>query len=252
MAAQGSQVPYDPLLDPPLSPRLSLTGAGSNQATDFNPPNPRFFDPSTRSSSTSTLNYKGSDHGSISALKPPQMNGGSELTSEQVQRYRDDPESTKESLPMRDLSPVPGRRSRDLTEKNELYAAPRAKSKRKALIYGIICAALVILLIAIIIPVYLFVIKKSGGSSSGSSSGNTGTGGASQTSGGNTQTTLPTTGGDGSIVTKADGSTFVYNNTLGGFWVFDPANPLNESARAQSYSPPLSEQWKWGVDKIYG
>ncbi len=154
---------------------------------------------------------------------------------------------------MRDLSPVPGagRRSRDLSEKNELYAAPRTKTKRKALICGIVIAALIILIIAIAVPVYFFVIKKKGGSSGSSSSGSGQTGSTSPT-GGNTQTTASITGGDGSIVTKDDGSTFVYNNTLGGYWVFDPANPLNESARAQSYSPPLSEQWKWGVDKIYG
>ncbi|KAG8764321.1 hypothetical protein FRC15_007690, partial [Serendipita sp. 397] len=49
-----------------------------------------------------------------------------------------------------------------------------------------------------------------------------------------------------------DGSTFQYNNSFGGYWVYDPANPLNESARAQANSPPISQLWKWGDDQIFG
>lgn len=43
-----------------------------------------------------------------------------------------------------------------------------------------------------------------------------------------------------------------YDNPYGGTWVFDPSNPLNNDAQANSWTPPLSQNWTWGVDKIYG
>ncbi|KIM27166.1 glycoside hydrolase family 5 protein [Serendipita vermifera MAFF 305830] len=143
---------------------------------------------------------------------------------------------------------------RDMSEKQELYEAPRAKTKRKGVLWFTICCVLIAVLAAIIIPVYFFVIKKgSGGSGSGSSGGSshTGTGADTSTTTGGSQSVL-TSGGDGSIVTKSDGTTFTYNNTFGGYWVYDVNNPLNNSARAQSYTPPLSQPWRFGVDKIYG
>jgi hypothetical protein len=200
------------------------------------------------------MDYRISEYGSIAALKTPTpttlaLPGATPAGVREP--YRDDPTGDKESLPMRDLSPTPGTRSKDLSEKNELYAPPRTRTKRKALICGIIAAVVIVLIIAIAVPVYIFVIKKSGHSSSGSTGGGT-VGDTSTTTDGGNHISVVTTGGDGSIVTKDDGTTFVYNNTFGGYWVFDPVNPLNESARAQSYSPPLNQQWRWGVDKIYG
>jgi glucan 1,3-beta-glucosidase len=63
---------------------------------------------------------------------------------------------------------------------------------------------------------------------------------------------LVKTGGDGSVVTMADGSTFVYNNTYGGFWVDDPKNPWNNSARPNSWTKPLTEKWDFVNDQING
>lgn len=236
------QIPYDPLLEPPNSPRLPPDGS------EFGAPNPNFYDPGSRLS-TISMNNRASEYGSISALKI-----GSESTlalpAGGAGRYKDDPYGTTEHLPMGDMSP--NRRSRDLTEKNALYAAPRTRTKHSALLWGGICAGLLVLIAAVAVPVYIFVIKpKMGSSDSSSGSSSNGSGGHNSGNSGSHQN-LITTGGDGSTVTKDDGSTFIYNNTFGGYWVYDPANPLNNSARAQSYSPPLSEEWNWGVDKIYG
>lgn len=92
---------------------------------------------------------------------------------------------------------------------------------KKPWFYVLLAAAAVVVALAVALPVTL--IKKnhdtssasaSGGSSSGGgSSGNTGGGGG----GGSTTTNLATSGGDGSTVTKADGTTFVYHNSFGGF-----------------------------------
>ncbi|KAI8453984.1 hypothetical protein BY996DRAFT_8487708, partial [Phakopsora pachyrhizi] len=45
------------------------------------------------------------------------------------------------------------------------------------------------------------------------------------------------------------GSTFIYNNTLGGTWV---AIPFNDSAKCQDDSPPLSKPWDYLSRRIYG
>lgn len=225
---QHATVPYDALNEPPVSPRLE----------EFGRPAPTFLNSDSRSSSSTTVGYRASEYGSIAALQTPKF----EVTP---------PEGTE--VPMRQLSPVP-RASKDLEEKNELYAAPRTQTKRKALLWGLVAAGAVILVVAIAVPVAIFSKKnhsQESGSSGGSSS-DAGHSGSGTSHSGNNQPTVVTSGGDGSIVTKSDGTTFVYNNTFGGMWVYDPANPLNNSARAQSWSPPLSEEWRWGVDQVFG
>lgn len=43
-----------------------------------------------------------------------------------------------------------------------------------------------------------------------------------------------------------------YDNPHGGKWVWDPANPFNNEAQAQSWTPALNVNWTWGRDRIYG
>jgi glucan 1,3-beta-glucosidase len=102
---------------------------------------------------------------------------------------------------------------------------------------GLGVAALVIIAVAIAVPVALTSKNKNGGSGKKGSSGSR---------------NLAASGGNGSIVTTADGSTFIYNNTFGGFWVDDPQNPWNSSARPNSWTKPLTEKWDFVNDKIYG
>ncbi|KAI0959157.1 hypothetical protein AcW1_004072 [Taiwanofungus camphoratus] len=61
-----------------------------------------------------------------------------------------------------------------------------------------------------------------------------------------------TSGGNGSITSTADNVTFTYINSFGGYWVYDPANPYNNSARAQSWSPALDEEWDYSTNRIQG
>ncbi|KAI0922151.1 hypothetical protein AcW2_006923 [Taiwanofungus camphoratus] len=61
-----------------------------------------------------------------------------------------------------------------------------------------------------------------------------------------------TSGGNGSIISTADNVTFTYINSFGGYWVYDPANPYNNSARAQSWSPALDEEWDYSTNRIQG
>ncbi|KAG8804929.1 hypothetical protein FRC17_005827, partial [Serendipita sp. 399] len=226
------QITYEPVPETPLSPRLPPEGS------EFTAPTPRFLDGSVNSSSSTVNNFRSSEYGSIAGLKTTD----SPVTEIGLNEEKGDASAE--------------RRSKDLPQKNETYAAPRAQTKRKLLIYGLVALGVVVLTIVIAVPVA--VLKGKGGSSDSGSTQSTGDshhGGHSGTTdshSGSTQTTAATWGGDGSIVTKSDGTTFVYNNTFGGYWVFDPANPFNNSARAQEHVPPLSQEWRWGQDRIYG
>ncbi|KAB5588979.1 glucan 1,3-beta-glucosidase D [Ceratobasidium theobromae] len=125
---------------------------------------------------------------------------------------------------------------------------PAKPRKKRSFIWIIALAVVAIVVVAVVVPVYFKVIKKDATSSPSAP-----TSSAEPTPTATTPTsTVVTSGGDGSTVTKDDGSTFTYVNKFGGYWVFDPANPFNNSARAQSWSPALNEPWSYGVDQIRG
>jgi len=63
---------------------------------------------------------------------------------------------------------------------------------------------------------------------------------------------LKVTGGNGSVITLDSGATFTYLNPFGGYWYWDKNDPLNQDARAQSWSPALNETFKYGVDQVRG
>jgi glucan 1,3-beta-glucosidase len=251
----------DPVQYQAVGDSAGKAGVGLGQgtsSTDFGPPNPNFLNQSSRNSySASSLGVgdRQSGYGSIAPLRD----------------YRDSASASPQagaaagtyalplgvSFPDRDAGggapytddPSGHRRSAtDLSEKDGLYEAPRTKTKRRGLILAAILCGIVVIIAVVVLPVYFLVVKKKG--TSGGGGGGGGGGGSTTTGSGSNQ--FLTTGGDGSIVTKEDGTTFIYNNTLGGYWVYDVNNPLNNSARAQEYSPPMSEQWQWGVDRVYG
>jgi hypothetical protein len=224
------QVPYDPLVDASNTPRMGSPAP----PTEFGAPAPGFLGDTynNASAASSTGNFRASNYGSMAPLHRD--------LAYNPAGNREDGSFANHTTP-------------DLVEKEVLYAAPRHRNKRKLFwIVGLACAA--ILLVAIIVPVvYFTAIKKHG--SSGNGGGGSGGGGSGSNGNGNGnhhQGNFATWGGDGSTVTTSNGSTFTYNNSFGGYWVYDPENPLNNSARAQSYSPPLTEQWPWGQQLIYG
>ncbi|KAG9076861.1 hypothetical protein FS749_011316 [Ceratobasidium sp. UAMH 11750] len=144
----------------------------------------------------------------------------------------------------------------DLPHNDDVEISEKQQRKRNPLLYTVIgLVALAVIVVAVVVPVYYKVIKTNKSTSNASSSHGGPSGGsptASPTGGNNPTSGVVTTGGDGSTVTKDDGTTFTYNNKFGGFWVFDPANPYNNSAQAQSWSPPLSQEWKYGTDVMRG
>jgi len=106
----------------------------------------------------------------------------------------------------------------------EDYAPPPLpKAKRRPLFLVLVgLFVFIVVVLAVILPVYFTVIKPHNSAAS-LSSGKNSTGGGG--SGGGTTHTPPAstdaiTGGDGSTVKASDGSTFTYNNKLGGICEF--------------------------------
>ena len=164
---------------------------------------------------------------SLYALNDPQGN------------YRDDPS--------RDL--VSSTTGRTLEEKRAAYA-PRTKPIRKVMITAII-VALALIIAAVVIPLYLFVIKPSHSNDIAkatiSSSAPT-----PSTSASPEGTIVRVTGGNGSVITRDNGANFTYKNPFGGYWYWDENDPLNQDARAQSWSPALNETFNYGFDRVRG
>lgn len=114
-------------------------------------------------------------------------------------------------------------------------------------------SVLILLIIAIVLGVYFGVVRHSSSSntSSGSSNGHSSSSGP-KPSGTNTPSGAITYGGDGTLVTTENGSTFTYTNKFGGYFVKDDGNPWNNGAKAQSWTPALNQSWTYGKDKILG
>ena len=168
---------------------------------------------------------------SLYTLNDPQGTGGD---------YLDDPSRDSNTA------------GRSLEEKRAAYA-PKTKSTRKVMIMAII-AALALIIAAVVIPLYLFILKPSHSDNvakaTTSGHGSAPTPSASASSG--SSSNLRVTGGNGSIVTLENGTTFTYQNPFGGYWYWNESDPLNEDARAQSWTPALNETFNYGVDKVRG
>ncbi|KAG8826365.1 hypothetical protein FRC18_010071 [Serendipita sp. 400] len=113
-------ITYDPVPETPHSPRLPPDGS------EFSAPTPRFMDGSVNSSTSTVNNFRQSEYGSVAGLKT--IDSSSPVTETGVNKEREGDA---------------GRVSRDLNEKNATYAAPRAQTKRKLLIWSLVALGLV-------------------------------------------------------------------------------------------------------------
>lgn len=132
-----------------------------------------------------------------------------------------------------------------LTEKRSAYVAPSIRSKRRYLIAGVAAAALIA--IAVAVSVYFTVGKPKSASFASAASPS-----ASSASPPSTSGSPSISGGDGTKITMEDGTTFIYSNPFGGFWYWNPNDPFNNNAQAQSWTPPLNQTFKFGIDQIRG
>jgi glucan 1,3-beta-glucosidase len=96
---------------------------------------------------------------------------------------------------------------------------------RKPIFWLIIVAIIIVVVLAVVIPVYFLVIKPKHHSVASSTSP-TSTGGSAAPSGTHTPNSPSNgivIGGDGSTVVMQDGTSFIYNNSFGGYCeLFEP------------------------------
>jgi aryl-phospho-beta-D-glucosidase BglC (GH1 family) len=270
-SAHSQNIPYDPLPLTQDPPRDSFYDPSSPHASGFDTPpvemsyfsdtvppgaaQPRFLgaalydDPSNRprdsfasQNTQNTFRTAPSAVGSsVYALNPDISE------AEHSSAYRDDPHDPEYNSSSGQGAGFDS--PRYLVEKRSAYAVPRVKSKRGLIIAASILAA-VIVLIAIVVPIYFVVIKPKSSSSSDSNSASPSN--PTSTSSGSPSSNVVVTGGDGSTITTEDGTTFTYSNPFGGTWYWDPENPFNNNAQAQSWTPPLNQTFKFGTDRIFG
>lgn len=85
--------------------------------------------------------------------------------------------------------------------------------RRRLLWLGVAAAAIIVIFLAVFLPIFFTVIKKKSGSSSSAGPGSS----SSSSPGSNPESpTGATTGGDGSVIQLADGTSFTYRNPFGG------------------------------------
>ncbi|KAK7685287.1 hypothetical protein QCA50_011650 [Cerrena zonata] len=129
-------------------------------------------------------------------------------------------------------------------KETEVKASGRGLSRKRLWLFLVITVVLIIVVLAVILPIVFVVIKKHR-DHSGSAPNSEPTANPESPTG-------DITGGDGSVIKTADGTTFTYKNPFGGFWIDDPRDPYNSGARAQSFVPSLNETWDYTRDQIRG
>lgn len=239
--ASSNSVPYAPISGQHGLPQEDY---------GFHAPQPQYYDAPSAMQSTTSFSPSFQPRDSVHGLN----DGARDSQFSAFQAYRDDPRDMSAShLPMNTM----GSTRPHLTEKRAMYAAPREQSKKRLTL--ILVAVIVLLLIAAAIglPLYFAVIRPkilaaSNNNNHSSSNSDDGITNSTTNNDQGKNNNLITWGNDGTLVEMEDGSKFTYSNKFGGYWVFDPANPTNNSARAQSFSPALDEEFKYGVDRIRG
>ena len=257
-ARRYTDEPSLPPIPPQLPPFDPNDISADNLVEEGGVPRPRFLGhvagEGARGSFASSFGVpstfsNGDNSSSVYALNPLVNRDSSRYSSVP---YQDDPHDS--DFVAGTVSP--GRRNRYLEEKRDTYAPP-SKSKRKIVI-GAIVAVVVVAAIAIVVALYFTVIKKSGktnnaiGNNDGGNNNNTNNNNDNNGKNNNTSSNILKSGGDGSTLHLDDGTNMTYSNPFGGTWYWDPEDPFNNNAQAQSWTPPLNTSFKWGTDRVFG
>lgn len=194
-------------------------------------------------SSHSGFSQAGSEHGgSVYGLNPNPYSDDPNAPSRFSNYYDED------GVPMRNMGA-----SRNLEEKRAAYSGMAVGKKSSRARWAlIISAVLIVLILIIVVPVYFAVIKPKADKATGSTGGSSGDKDGSSNSNKPAGALLATSGSDGSNVIAEDGTTFAYQNSLGGSWYYDMNDPWNNNAQAQTYTPALNASFEFGKDKVYG
>ncbi|KAF7977046.1 hypothetical protein HWV62_4816 [Athelia sp. TMB] len=167
-----------------------------------------------------------------------------------------------------------GTSSFDVSDEDHTTVGPEKRKQPQLIWFGALIALAVVVLV-ITLPVTL--VKKHHPQSisppSGGGGESSGGGSPNGSAGGSASSTI-VTGGDGSVITKADGTNFTYWNSFGGFCAYtfssgaiknivlnyfpicigyyDPEDPFNNNAQPNFWTPPLNTSWNFSTNRIHG
>lgn len=128
----------------------------------------------------------------------------------------------------------------------------RMSPKKKFLLLMAVAAVICVLTVAVVVPITQVLLKDNKSSASGASSTSSGSG---QGSGSGVpenpvpQKEVAVWGTNGSVIDLGNGNNFTYINNFGGRWA---SQPLNNTAQAQNYTPPLDQEFDFARNRILG
>ncbi|GAA5941415.1 glycoside hydrolase family 5 protein [Sporobolomyces koalae] len=125
----------------------------------------------------------------------------------------------------------------------------RKSSRAKKLILLAVLAAIIVIAIAVAVPAAVASNKNKKNNNVSQSNDGTEAGIPTSSTDSNVDWRTAPYGGNGSTVYMANGESFVYNNTFGGFWV---SIPFNDTAKPQRDIPALNEEWDYEKHLILG
>lgn len=135
------------------------------------------------------------------------------------------------------------------------YGPPKDKrmsASRKCLIITAVGLVIAILAVAIVVPVYMFFLRDKGRPSQANSdtAGGSGQGSTpSEPNGSTPERQVAIWGTNGSVIDLGNGNSFTYINNFGGRWA---SQPLNNTAQAQNYTPPLDREFDFARNRMLG
>lgn len=114
----------------------------------------------------------------------------------------------------------------------------RMSTKKKWLILLAVAAVIGVLVVVIVVPITQILLKPGHGSHSPPSG-----------SGSTPEKNVAIWGTNGSTIDLGNNQSFTYVNNFGGRWA---SQPLNNSAQAQNYTPPLDQEFDFARNRILG
>ncbi|KIS66378.1 uncharacterized protein UMAG_10211 [Mycosarcoma maydis] len=127
----------------------------------------------------------------------------------------------------------------------------RISTSKKCLILTAVALVIAVLTVAIVVPITQILLKpapanagaENGGSDNGSGPAN------NSASNPTPEKQVAIWGTNGSVIDLGNGNNFTYINNFGGRWA---SEPLNNTAQAQNYTPPLDQEFDFSRNRMLG
>ncbi|KAI3479652.1 hypothetical protein L1887_58273 [Cichorium endivia] len=126
-------------------------------------------------------------------------------------------------------------------------------ARKKWCIVLAVAAVIAICVVAVVVPITQVLLKDKSSDRQANTNGSSSNSGSGAGTGANPapapEKVVATWGVNGSVIDLGNGNNFTYINNFGGRWA---SQPLNNSAQAQNYTPPLDQEFDFARNRILG